>query len=205
MTTLNTVSKIIEANPIYHGTPVTNALPNGNLSLNHDNLYEYTSVSGYTIYNTRFLDSNIYGQIHIHAGTGTQVIPSGATTYTKVQNFTGNGVYRNCLPDYTNNNIVVWKPGIYRLAFNFSTYTDTNNCELQTCIFINDEEVTQDLHTLRRIINANQASVSATNGLISITGYSTIDIRTRHNLNGDVVVLPKYGCLNLVYINDSVV
>jgi hypothetical protein len=194
----NTIVKAINTNNIYNGSAVINYFPNGSHQKYYDSLIPGNNLSG--LYSNRFFsDDTIYGEVYLINGTGIQLIPSG-NIYNKVTGFTHNGFYQHCIPDYTNNSLTVIKPGIYRMNFSFSTYTDTNNCELHTCAFINDQEVMSDLHTMRRIINANQSSVSSVAGFISVTGYSTIDIRTKHDTNGSVNITPIYGNFNVVYI-----
>jgi hypothetical protein len=142
-----------------------------------------------------------YAEIHLDSGTTAQSIATG-TGYTKLTGIVSNGEAVNATADGTNSKITVTKTGRYRVSFNMSFSSDTNNATHKFAIFWNGTEQHQIHSQTKLTTGADSQSVSGS-GIVRVTSASTdIDLRARHDQGGSVNVTPIYANITIDYIGE---
>lgn len=124
----------------------------------------------------------VIAEIYAHDNLTAQSIPNGAS-YTKVINFTANGVSQNATADFANNKVTLTKKGIYSIACSISFAGGANNINWFPVIFINGVEQ-NNIHFQRKIGVVNDFGSSQMEGAGEILVGDLpvdVDLRIRHD------------------------
>ena len=146
---------------------------------------------------------SVYADLYASDNTTSQSIPTGAT-YTKINQFTTAGQTNASwvTASAANDNLVVVKPGRYKIEATASTKSGTANVLLKTAIFIGGVKAA-NVQAERKIINANDTSLISIGGIINITAANTeVDVRVAHDNAGSVNIICVHCNLNLVYLSE---
>jgi len=147
------------------------------------------------------LHDGIYAEIYNHDTSASQSIPTG-TTYTKLTNYTNNGLSNNCTSDATNDKITITKTGKYRISGSFNFNDDTNNVVWRIATFLNGVEQ-NSIHVKRKISTAGDSGSASFTGFIDVvTVPIDLDVRVRHDYGGSVGLVMEYSNLNVQYIGE---
>jgi hypothetical protein len=150
----------------------------------------------------------VFGGIYIHDGATAQTIATG-TTYAKLTGFNTaqgvNGAGVNCTPDKANSKITVGKIGWYHVLFTMSASCNTSNCTFTTVVFLSGAEQ-QMCEGSSKMSNSTDVVSSSGQGYIHVTSLAgtggDIDIRSHHDLGGNVDLTVKYLNLTVQFAGD---
>lgn len=143
----------------------------------------------------------VIGEIYAHDNATVQSVPTGAT-YTKVLNFTANGVSQHATADFVNNKVTITKKGIYSIACSISFAAGTVNTNWFPVIFINGVEQ-NNIHFQRKIGTVNDFGSSQMEGAGEIALVDLpvdVDLRIRHDNAGAVDLTAKYMNLKVTRV-----
>jgi hypothetical protein len=142
-----------------------------------------------------------YAEIHIDDGSTAQSIATG-TTYAKLTGIVSNGEAANCIADGTNSKITVTKTGRYRVSFNMSMTSGTNNVTYKAAIFWNGTEQHQ-IHAQTKLANGADSQHISASGIVRVTSATTdTDLRVRHDNGGSVNLTPVYANITVDYLGE---
>ena len=153
--------------------------------------------------NTGTFFKSVYAELYAADNATTQSIPTGAT-YTKINQFTTAGQTNTSwvTASAVNDNLVVFKPGRYKIEATASTKSGTANVLLKTAIFVGGVKAA-NIQAERKITTANDTSLISVGGVINITAANTeVDVRVAHDNAGSVNITCVHCNLNLVYISE---
>lgn len=176
-------------NEIVIGTGVTG---NGNNT---------TTIGGAA--NTGTFFKSVYAELYAADNVTAQAIPTGAT-YTKINQFTTAGQTNASwvTASAANDNLIIIKPGRYKIEATSSTKSGTANVLLKTAIFVGGVKA-PNIQAERKIMTANDSSLISIGGIINVTAANTeIDVRVAHDNAGSVNITCVHCNLNLTYISE---
>lgn len=137
--------------------------------------------------------------IFVNDNYTSQNIPVG-DTYTKLNCWINDGANRNCIPNATNDQIIIISPGLYRIQFGASYFCDANNVTWRSAIFVNGVEQ-DNIHSARKNVAGADIVATSNAGYIEvITVPVSVNLRFRHNSNSSVNITVVYGNLNIVKV-----
>lgn len=143
-----------------------------------------------------------FAEIYVSSGSVAQTIPTGAA-YTKITAFDTDGVEKRCDADVSNDKIVIYKPGVYRVVMSVSFISDTANVEFYGGSFVAGAQ----LLNCSFQIDAGAANDTIHAGGSGFTDVSTVtsdlDFRMRHDNGGNVDITIEYANLNIEYIGGN--
>ena len=148
----------------------------------------------------RITKQGTFAEIYISNNSTAQSIPSG-TTYTKIDQFTANGLSSNATADYANNKIVFLKAGKYKVTGTISMSSDTNNVIFDAAGFLS-EVIQPQLHLKRKVATAGDVGDTVFSGLIEVSVDDELDIRVITDNSGTVGLTLPFGNLNVEYIGE---
>ena len=137
-----------------------------------------------------------FASIHNHDTLTAQSIPTG-TTYTKLTNFTDNGLSLNCTAAAASDKITITTTGYYHVAGSFNFFCGTNNVTWRIAPFLNGVEQ-EEIHVMRKIGTASDIGSASFVGIIDVTSVPwDLDIRTRHDNGSAVTLTVEYANLTI--------
>jgi hypothetical protein len=138
-----------------------------------------------------------YGEIHVHDSATAQSIPTGAG-YTLLTNWTDNGASSGTTPDATTDKrITVANAGVYRVEYNCSMLSGTNNVIFYASAFKNGSTELDNLHWSRKIGTGADVGSASFGGLVSLAAGDYVDVRVRHDQAGSIDFTQQYANFNL--------
>ena len=147
----------------------------------------------------RLTDSRgIFAEIYVYNNSTAQSIPTG-TTYTKIDQFTANGLSSNAIADYANNKIVLTKAGKYKVSGTVSMSSDTNNVVFDVAGFLSGV-IQSQLHLKRKVATAGDVGDTMVSGCITALANDELDLRVITDNAGAVGLTILYGNLNVEYL-----
>lgn len=153
--------------------------------------------------NTGTFFKSVYAELYAADNATAQSIPTGPA-YTKINQFTAGGQTNATWMTVStgSDNVIVIKPGRYKVEATASTKSGTANVLLKTAIFVGGVKAA-NVQAERKIINANDTSLISIGGVVNITAANTeIDVRVAHDNAGSVNITCVHCNLNLVYISE---
>ena len=152
-----------------------------------------------TVTQTEFQEQmhGVIGEIYAHDNLAAQSIANGAG-YTKVINFTNNGVSQYVTADFANNKLTITRKGIYRIPFSISFTATGTNINWFGAVFMDGVEM-DNIHFERKI------GVGGDYGATQIEGYASVavgdvpvdvDFRVRHEGVSSLDLTMRYGNLS---------
>jgi len=161
-----------------------------------------TDGSGNLSWANPALTSGAFAEIYTDNNTTAQTIPTG-TAFTKITQFTANGLSKNATSDYTNNKLTITRTGIYKVNGSFSFYISRNGvcCCMQA--FLNGNAVT-GCHFVSYLATSNAIQTAFFTGLINATSTPwDLDVRARHDNGASVDFTVQFANLNILYLGAS--
>lgn len=125
-----------------------------------------------------------YGEIYVTDGVTAQSIPNGAT-YTKSTMFTTAHLSANLNADSANDRLVISNPGIYRVNWNCSFTSGTNNVVWYGAFFLDGVEQ-NDIHWNQKVATGTDVETVNCSGFVQCPAGGAIDVRLRHDNGGAV-------------------
>lgn len=136
-----------------------------------------------------------YGGIHAHDNATGQSIING-TAYATITALIGTHASNDVLVSTSTQTITINRSGVYRISFDISFYTDTNNIIGYFAAFQNSTELDQ-VHLERKIGTGADVGSSAASGFVRLNAGDIITLRARHSHTSAVAVTITYGNLNV--------
>ena len=136
-----------------------------------------------------------YGGIHCHDNATSQSIING-TSYATITALIDTHASNDVLVSTSTQAITINRGGVYRISFNISFYTDTNNIIGYFAAFQNSTELDQ-VHLERKIGTGADVGSSAASGFVRLNAGDIITLRARHSHTSAVAVTITYGNLNV--------
>lgn len=136
-----------------------------------------------------------YGGIHAHDNATSQSIPNG-TAYATITALIDSHASNDVLVSTSTQSITINRAGVYRISFNASFYTDTNNIIGYFAAFQNKTEL-DHVHFERKIGTGADVDSSAASGFVRLNAGDIITLRARHSHTSAVAVTITYGNLNV--------
>jgi len=170
------------------------------------NFGNFTASTAYGKINETLLETSgyinqagIYGGVHVHDGSTSQNIATGAT-YVKMTAFADNEPSSNVTSDATNDKITITQTGRYRVEGSFSFSSDTSNVVFFGSPFLNAVEQ-DNIHFNRKVATAGDVGNAGFTGIIDVTRVPVdLDFRMRHDNAGTVAPTITYANMNVSYL-----
>ena len=141
-----------------------------------------------------------YGGIHCHDNSSPQSVATG-TTYATVTALIDSQISNDVLVSTSTQSITLNRAGVYRISFNISFYTDTNNIIGYFAAFQNDSEL-DNIHLERKIGTGADVGSSAASGFARLAAGDKMTLRVRHNYTSAVAFTITYANLNVERIGN---
>lgn len=135
-----------------------------------------------------------YGEIYVQGGATAQSIATGAT-YTKSTMFTTAHLSANLNADAANDQLVIANAGVYRVNWNCSFTSGTNNVVWYGSVFADGVEQ-GDIHFEQKIATGTDVESVNCSGFVSCAAGCVIDVRLRHDNGGAVDFTGVYSNLS---------
>lgn len=124
-----------------------------------------------------------WGEVSVNAGAGSQVLV--AATWTKVSQFTANGISKATTPDHTNDRVRVTNAGTYLATFSVSFTTASTAVAMEFGLYYNGALVQARANTWSE--GSNVAHVAAS-GLVTATAGTDFELYMRSPSTPTVVI-----------------
>lgn len=146
-------------------------------------------------------EAGVFAEIYLAGGSTAQAIPNA--TFTKMTGFASNGSSSNCTTDVANDKITITTLGYYKVEFNCSILSNTNNVVFRLAAFLNGVEQT-NCECERKIQTGSDVGNT---GFIGIIDVSTVpwdlDVRVYQASGGEVTLTPSYASLVVNYFGET--
>lgn len=109
------------------------------------------------------------------------------------------GEFKNITPDIENERSIIQKRGRYLINCTFSSYVDTTNVNLDSCVLVNGIEET-GLHIKRYFIGVSYISSATISGTIDLDKDDIVEIGVKHDKAGSVDITTEYASLSIIKI-----
>lgn len=182
---------------VYDNTMPTSALSSSAITLWADNASKcamlHNGSSWTNLYGT-------FGGIHCHDNSIAQSIATG-TSYATVTALIDSQISNDVLVSTSTQSITINRAGVYRVSFNLSFYTDTNNIIGYFAAFQNGSEL-DNIHLERKIGTGADVGSSAASGFARLAAGDKVSLRVRHNHTSAVAFTITYANLNVERIGN---
>lgn len=176
------------AAPIVSSSAVTIWADNASKTVYFHNGSDWTNLGG------------TYGGIHCHDNSSPQSVATG-TTYATVTALIDSQISNDVLVSTSTQSITINRAGVYRISFNISFYTDTNNIIGYFAAFQNGSEL-DNIHLERKIGTGADVGSSAASGFARLAAGDKVSLRVRHNHTSAVAFTITYANLNVERIGN---
>ena len=152
--------------------------------------------------NGRITEQGTFAEIYIFENENRQIIPSGSE-YTKIEQFTADGLSSNAISDFRNHRINLTKVGKYKVSGTFSMFSDTDKVTFDIAGFLN-RHIQPQLHLKLLMQTSSFPHNAMFSGFIDVEEEnSMLDVEVKTDCSTDVGLTIEYGNLNVEYIGEG--